>query len=268
MATADHATVEDWARAYVEATDLAHKLDPGPPPRRWAEGRAALRLAAPGRPPELVVAAKARRSLRRHELREPRKRAQLVHVFLHHELQAAELMAWALLAFPGTPPAFRRGLLGILGDELRHMRLYAGHLAALGAAYGDFPVRDWFWQRVASCATPLQFVALLGIGLEGGNLDHARRYERWFAEVGDDEGARLQRLVGDEEVAHVRFAIRWFRAWSGGLAFEDWRRALVEPLTPSLMRGKELARAARQAAGFDEGFLRELEQWDDASPGC
>ena len=40
-------------------------------------------------------------------LRAPERRAALVHTFLHHELQAAELMCWAILAFPDTPEAFR-----------------------------------------------------------------------------------------------------------------------------------------------------------------
>jgi hypothetical protein len=41
--------------------------------------------------------------------RDPRRARRLVHTFLHHELQAAELMAWAILAFPEDARAFRAG---------------------------------------------------------------------------------------------------------------------------------------------------------------
>jgi len=36
------------------------------------------------------------------------------HALANHELQAIELFAWAVLAFPDTPIAFRRGLIAIL----------------------------------------------------------------------------------------------------------------------------------------------------------
>src|SRR5262249_50768073 len=154
----------------------------------------------------------------------------VVHTFLHHELQAAELMAWAILAFPETPLAFRRGLVGIFADEVRHMGLYARHLERLGHAYGDFPVRDWFWERVPRAATAAHFVAVLGIGFEGGNLDHARRFAERFRAAGDEEGAALQERVCAEEIAHVRFAVRWFGELTGARPdFERWARHLPAP---------------------------------------
>jgi len=219
-------------------------------------------MKAPGRPPELDLVGRTKRSASRAQMANPRKRAQLVHTFWHHELQAAELMCWAILAFADAPEAFRRGLLGICLDEIRHMGLYREHLNRLGFKIGDFPVRDWFWQRVASCGTPLQFTALMGMGFEGGNLDHTKRFEAWFDEVGDHEGAELQRIVGDEEVAHVRFAMKWFATWSDGIDFDSWRRALVAPLTPSMMKGASLDDVRRMEAGFSAEFLAELRAWD------
>lgn len=257
-----HEHVEDWALAYVNSTELAGKLDPPPPPRAWRAHATPLRLEGPGRPAELDLVARAPRSVSRSQMGNPHKRAQLLHTFLHHELQAAELMCWALLAFPDAPLAFRKGLLGICRDEIRHMGLYRVHLERLGHRVGDFPVRDWFWQRVASCESPLQFVALMGMGLEGGNLDHTMRYEEWFAAVGDHEGAELQRIVGDEEVAHVRFGLQWFQTWTDGAEFERWRHELVAPLTPTMMKGNDLDLKRRERAGFSAEFLEQLRQWD------
>lgn len=258
------ATVEAWARALVTSTDLGLKTAPPPPPERWEIQPAVERIAAPGRPTELRVVQKSPRSLRSAELRHPTRRARLLHTMWHHEMQAAELFAWAILAFADAPHDFRAGLLRLCCDELRHARAYSQRIEALGAAVGSFPVRDWFWQRVASCATPLQFVALMGLGLEGGNLDHAARCAADFEAVGDAESAAVQRMVECEEIAHVRFAAHWFRVWTGALDFERWRAELVAPLTPSMMKGRVINRAARVEAGLDDRFVDALAAWGSA----
>jgi uncharacterized ferritin-like protein (DUF455 family) len=259
-------TVERWAHDYVLSEDLEHKLAPPAPPGVFEQGPRPRRLARPGRPACLEVVGKARRSLRPGELREPHKRARLLHTFWHHELQAAELMCWAILAFPDTPRSFREGLLGICRDEIRHMGMYAGCLSELGSGIGAFPVRDWFWTRVPACDGPLQFVALLGLGLEGANLDHAGRYAEAFDAAGDARGAAVQRTVAREEIAHVRFAARWFAEWTGAeVEFERWRAALVAPLTPAMFRGRPLDRAARRAAGLSEDFVDALERFEAGS---
>lgn len=188
-----------------------------------------------------------------------RSRAAMVHTFLHHELQAAELFAWAILAFAEAPRAFRRGLLRLCGEELAHLALYAEHLAHLGARVGDFAVRDWFWERVPRCATPESFVALMGLGLEGANLEHSARFAEAFREAGDERGARILEQVEREEVAHVAFAVHWFERFTGRpLAYDAFRDALPAPLTPSALQGRPLNRAARVRAGFDEKFLEQL----------
>ena len=88
---------------------------------------------------------------------------------------------------------------------------------------------------------------------------------RGFARPGTRRGARLQELVGSEEIAHVRFGANWFRAFHSTLDFETWRRALVPPLSPMLMRGRPLQREARLRAGQTEQFLDELEAWQPAA---
>lgn len=256
-------TVEDWAKAYVESESLAHKLTPPPVPDVWEDAPRALRLERPGRPPELRVLARAEKT---RGLATARGRARAMHTFLHHELQAAELMAWAILAFPETPRAFREGLLRITLDEVRHMGMYARHIEHLGFRVGDFAVRDWFWTRVPSAVDAASFVAVMGLGLESANLDHAPRFAARFRAAGDEEGARVQELIGLEEIAHVRFGARWFSVLGGGaegeLDFDRWRRALPAPLTPTFMRGRSLETAARLRAGQTEAFLERLASWE------
>ena len=255
-------TVEAWAHAYIATRSLEEKLAPAPAPRRFRDdGRVAP--AVPGRPAGLRVVAKAPRRPRKAGT--PAARAKLLHTFLHHELQAAELMAWALLAFPTAPLPFRTGLLTILEDELRHAAHYRVALEDLGVAYGDHPVRDWFWERVPRCRTPASFVATLGLGLEAANLEHTARFARLFRAAGDEAGARLQEQIGREEVAHVAFGVRWFEAFCGSLRFEDWSAALPPPLSPLLMRGTPVAREARLRAGMSDAFVRALSEWRPAA---
>jgi uncharacterized ferritin-like protein (DUF455 family) len=263
-----------WALGYVSANTLCHKLAPPvlPPTPTHEAGLArnrAVRLSAPGRPAELVCSwDKYKAPKTAAALRDPKKRAHLLHTFFHHELQAAELMCWACLAFPSTPPSFRRGLLRICLDEVRHMNLYAAHIERLGFTLGAFPVRDWFWQRVPAARTPAEFVAVMGLGFEAGNLDHSERYVSMFREAGDEEAAHLQETVGREELQHVSFAAHWFRELSGELDFAGWLASLPAPLSPMVMRGRPLAREARRAAGFADDFLDRLESWQPVSPGC
>jgi len=253
-------TVERWAWDYVTTTRLDAKLAPEPPaaPLRWEGAAVPRRLDAPGRPPELRVSARADKT---RGLAAPSGRARALHAFLHHELQAAELMGWAILAFPEGPREFREGLLRIALDEIRHMRLYAEQIARLGHRVGDFPVRDWFWTRVPTCADPASFVAVMGLGLESANLEHTASFAARFREAGDEEGARVQEVIGLEEIGHVRFGVRWFSHFTGGLDFATWTRALPPPLTPLLMRGRPLRRDARRRAGQTERFIDELDAW-------
>lgn len=253
-------SVEEWAARYIASEDLLYKCAPPGAPHRF-DDVAPRCVNAPGRPRELLRDSGRARSLTRESMREPRNRAKLLHKFWHHELQAAELMCWALLRFADAELEFRRGLLHICHDELRHMRLYQAHISSLGFALGDFPVRDWFWERVPTCSSKVAFVALLGMGLEAANLEHTARFATWFDFVGDTAGAELQHQVGREEVAHVRFATRWFRTWTGRDDFEHWSNALPEPLSPLLMRGKTINRDARRKAEMSDAFIDALSAW-------
>lgn len=249
-------------------TSLRAKLAPPAPPRRWAADLGVelppIDIAAPGRPRELTVVSKGHRTPKVTALRDPRVRAEQLHTFMHHELQAAELMCRALLAYPQTPAAFRRGLIQIALDEVRHMAMYAGHIESLGFAFGDFPVNDWFWRKLRPGTPPLSFVALMGLGFEGGNLDHTQRFADRFRRAGDERGAQIQEQIGEEEIPHVRFAAHWFERFSGSpVSFEAWAAALPAPLTPLLMRGRPVQREARARAGYSREFIDKLSDYTE-----
>jgi uncharacterized ferritin-like protein (DUF455 family) len=259
-------SIERWCLAYLLTPGWAEKLAPPAPPRVFS-GERIEPPSRPARGPAFKLAAHGEKSTGKSALLSAERRARLVHSFLHHELQAAELMAWAVLRFPDAPRALRRGLVKILLDEVRHMNLYAGYLRARGYEPGAFPVRDWFWERVPSCTDLPAFLATLGLGLEGANLDHASRFATRFREAGDEEAARIEEVVGREEIPHVRFALRWFvrlspRVRAGEALFDAWRASLPEPLSPILMRGKPIARELRARAGQGGAFLEALEAFE------
>ncbi len=254
------ASVEEWARAYVTSPSLAYKMAPPRPPLLF-DNKVDELPPQPGRPAELSLDEHRLRNLTAAALRDPKKRAFLIHTFWHHELQAAELMCWAILAFPETPEAFRRGLLRIALDEIRHMSMYAQHLESLSFHVGAFPVNDWFWTRIPLAKTPSAFVSAMNIGFEGGNLDHGLRFAERFEQAGDSEAARIQRTIVEEEIPHVAFGMRWLERFCGDATFETWQANIVAPLSPMLMRGKTLNRRARAKAGQTEAFVNALEHW-------
>jgi uncharacterized ferritin-like protein (DUF455 family) len=259
-------SVEDWAVHYIESVELSVKLAPPSPPEHFLSAPP-RRLPAPGRPPELTIAKKGERLPKAQALIEPRHRARVLHAFFHHEMQAAELMCWAILAFSDAELAFRQGLLRVCLDEIRHMNIYRRHINALGFAIGDFGVRDWFWSKVPECQTKLNFVAVMGMGLEAANLEHAPTFAERFRAVGDEAGARIQEEVAGDELAHVRFGTHWFKVWSGGCDFETWVEALPKPWSPWVLKGDPLAIETRRTAGMSDAFLSALAAYEPEKKG-
>jgi uncharacterized ferritin-like protein (DUF455 family) len=252
------ADIDAWAKHYVLATDLGVKLAPPPVPRSFNPTSATARLEKPGRPAIFRAAHRKERTPRLEALKDPVFRARVLHAFFHHELQAAELMCWAVLAFADAEPEFKKGLVGICLDEIRHMNLYREHIEALGSKIGDFGVRDWFWKRVPSCETKLAFVAVMGMGFEAANLEHAGDFAARFRAVGDEAGALVQERIAAEEVAHVGFATRWFARWTGGSDFDEWVSHLPPPLSPMVLHGDPIAEEARRKAGMSPEFIAAL----------
>lgn len=255
-------TLERWAFDLVTSDQLTHKRAPGTPPAARDPGFSPLRLEAPGRPTEVQRVARRRKTPRAGALVSPVRRAELLHVFAHHELQAAELFAWAMLAFADAPDAFVRGLSALACDEARHFAAYELELARLGHPFGSFPVRDWFWKHVPALRTPASFCAFVGLGLESANLDHTQRFESELRAAGDARAAELTESIGREEIAHVRFAARWFRTFTGTLDFDTFLASLPAPLSPMLFRGRPLDRAARADAGWPDAMMDALDRWE------
>ncbi len=253
--------LRDFAHTIVTTEDLALKLaappagltddEPGPP----------LRIEGPGRPPEL-------RFQRRIEvpsiegMPDPAQRPRILHALANHELQAAELFAWALLAFPDAPEGFRQGLLRILADEQRHTRMYIARVEDAGARFGDYPVNGYFWSKIEAITTPLRFLCAMSLTFENANLDHTLEYEEAARRAGDAKTAAVIERVHRDEIEHVRFGWTWLQVFKNEdeSAWDAYRANLTWPLRPAKARGRTFHREAREAAGLDPEIIRRLEE--------
>jgi uncharacterized ferritin-like protein (DUF455 family) len=253
--------IRDFARDLVTTEDLVRKLGAPPAGLTDEEPGPPLRIERPGRPPEL-------RFQRRIEvppsegMPDPAQRPRILHALANHELQAAELFAWALLAFPDAPKDFRQGLLRILADEQRHTRMYIARVEDAGARFGDFPVSGYFWSKVESITTPLRFLCAMSLTFENANLDHTLEYEEAARRAGDAKTAAVIERVHLDEIEHVRFGWAWLQAFKreDESAWDAYRANLTWPLRPAKARGRTFHSEGREAAGLEAEFIRRLEE--------
>jgi uncharacterized ferritin-like protein (DUF455 family) len=260
--------VRDHARAIVLANDLAGKLatagalelDDAEPP---------LVIAAPGRPAALAIQPGRKVPVPPIAgMTDPAQRARILHALANHELQAIELFAWALLAFPAAPRPFRAGLAAILADEQRHLGLYLDRLAAHGVAFGDHPVTGHFWGKLDQLATPLGFVCAMGLTFENANLDFAGEYAAAARAAGDAATAEVLDVVHADEIGHVRFGWTWLGKLGGDAdPWATYTGALAFPLGPHRARGARFDAEARRRAGFSDDFIARLAAIAPRRPG-
>lgn len=258
-----------FALGVVLGPSLAVKLAAPPTEMTDAEPRVAVLPLEPGRPDDLRI--RPGREVKRLPslagMRDPRQRGRIIHALANHELQAAELYAWAILAYPLAPAAFRLDLLRILTEEQRHARMYISRLATCGLVFGDQPVTGYFWHKASGFREhPLRFVCAMALTFENANLDHTVDLEAAARAAGDDATAAVIRRVRADEVGHVAFGWRWLEAfkeptssmWEAYIAHVSW------PLRPALARGRGFNRQDRLAAGLDPEFIRRLEMAESA----
>lgn len=259
--------IREYALGLLRADSLEGKFVPPPATPTDEHPGEALRVEAPARPAELVPVARAPRVPPRDGMHDPAQRARILHAFANHELQAVEIFAWALLAFPSAPAKFRRGLLGLIADEQRHLRLYVDALGAVPGGFGSLPVNAYFWGKLDALTTPLAFVCSFCLVFENANLDHCLDYAGAARDAGELETAAILERVHLDEQRHVAFGLTWLKALmpKGADALETWRSQLQWPLRPQLARGRRFYPEAREGTGLDAGFLACLAAADDES---
>ncbi len=213
----------------------------------------------------------------------PDARRDCLARFAHHELQAVEYFAWALLRWPDAPPELRRGLVSALVDEQRHCRLYLDRLAALGGRFDTDDHSDYFWQQAPAIAEAEHglraFLSAMGLTLEQANLDFTLTYRDAFRAAGDEESAAICQVVHDDEIAHVALAVRWLERLSEPPDTEDdedaadlhhYLETVPFPLGPARAKGRRFAVEPRRRAGLSDAMIEHVRearvQERDATP--
>ena len=223
---------------------------------------AALRLQEPVRPAELAFAARRSGPAMPHPetFVDPRRRAVAHHIMANHELQALEVMAWMLLAFPAAPREFRIGLAHVMQDEQRHTLMHMERAAALGLRFGELPVNCYIWKKALSFQSVLEYLAGLPLTFEGRNLDHTLEFEEYFLKAGDPKSAAIMKAIHRDEISHVAFGMEWLRRLKpeGQSEWDAYVAHLHYPLRPSKSVGDVFHAEPRLAAGMTEDFVNRL----------
>ena len=232
--------------------------------RSWTDKRPgeAWRPERPARPQELQFAARRTAPVmpKPGALKDEKKRAIAHHIMANHELQALEVMAWMLVAFPDAPAEFRRGMVEVMADEQRHTRLHIDRAAALGLRFGELPVNSYIWQKAQQFECVLDYLAGLPLVFEGANLDHTLEFATYFEQAGDERGAAILRAIHQDEIQHVAFGLEWLRRLKPPEQ-SDWdafQSHLKWPLRAEKARGELFQREARRAAGMSDDFIDQL----------
>ena len=254
-------TLRDLAARVLLSADISLKLRPVAGELPDDDRGSPVRVSEPARPAGLRFVYKRNGpALPRGAALEDRGRRGVAHhILANHELQAAEVMASVLLAFPNAPSDFRRELGGILRDELRHTRMHLARAAACGVRFGDCTVNGHVWLSAARFRSELEYLAVLPLVFEARNLDESVDLADQFDAAGDAKGAAVMRRIHDDEIGHVAFGLRWLRELGGNAdAFDLWTASMEEPNKPRRSVGRAFLEEPRRAAGMDAAFLAKL----------
>jgi len=253
--------LHEFATRLLFSDSLTDKLSA---PMMFTDDRRSAPLlgkVTPGRSPEISITSSkaAPKSPTPRSILDINTRGAALYTFAHHELQAIELMALALLRFPEAPKGFRLGLANIIKEEQLHFSLYQRAAEKTGVSMRDIGGGDFFWKSVENLSTPADFLAALSLTFEQANLDFSLYWKRAFEEIEEFEIARILQKVYNDEVKHVAHGMRWFNEFTSNGGFEAFKLSLKFPLSVGRAKGPIFDRLGRQRAGLSDDFIDEME---------
>lgn len=221
----------------------------------------------PGREPRLKFSSETIKFPRKASLADKQQKAKALHFFANHELLAIEMLAAALLIFPTHTDediSFKKTLVATLADEQKHFTLYTDRMNDFGVNFGDFPINNFFWDKMQFVQTRSQFSSLLSLTFESANLDFSLYYSKLFRSLGDESTAKILDEVYKDEIRHVGAGVHWMNQWrEDKTLWQYYLENLPELVTPARAKGMEFDTNSRIRAGLDNDFISLLEQYRD-----
>jgi uncharacterized ferritin-like protein (DUF455 family) len=188
--------------------------------------------------------------------------------FANHELQAIEVMAFALLKFSHISKQQKIEIYQTICEEQKHFQLYCKRIVDLGYQFGDFPLNNFFIKSFSSLGSIDEYYALMALTFETANLDFLIYYRNVFKELGDDKTCEVMDVVYKDEIKHVAIGNSNLTKSILNLKEEKtlwsyYLELLPVQVTPSRSKGKNISIESRLLAGLDQSFIDSCVNYKD-----
>ena len=184
-------------------------------------------------------------------------RIALWHALAHIEFVAIDLALDMAGRFgESMGQAFVSDFLSVAADEAMHFALLDRKLDSLGSHYGALPAHDGLWSAAKDTAHDVAArLALVPMVLEARGLDVTPTTLERVRSQGDENGAKILQRILDDEIRHVAFGSKHFRAVCASRNEnppESWQK-LVQLYFSGTLK-PPFNDSARSAAGLSRDF--------------
>jgi len=152
--------------------------------------------------------------------------------------------------------AFVSDFLSVAADEAMHFAILERKLDSLGSFYGALPAHDGLWSAARDTAHDVAArLAIVPMVLEARGLDVTPATLTRVRAQGDENGVKILQRILDDEIRHVAFGAKHFRAICaarGENPPKSWRNLVKRHFSGGLK--PPFNDSARSAAGLSRDF--------------
>lgn len=184
-------------------------------------------------------------------------RIALWHSLAHIEFVAIDLALDMAGRFgESMGQALVSDFLSVAADEAMHFAILERKLDSLGSFYGALPAHDGLWSAARDTAHDVAArLAIVPMVLEARGLDVTPATLTRVRAQGDENGAKILQRILDDEIRHVAFGAKHFRAICaarGENPPKSWRNLVKRHFSGGLK--PPFNDSARSAAGLSRDF--------------
>ncbi|MBY6127481.1 ferritin-like domain-containing protein [Qipengyuania aquimaris] len=184
-------------------------------------------------------------------------RIALWHALAHIEFVAIDLALDMAGRFgESMGQVFVSDFLSVAADEAMHFALLERKLDSLDSHYGALPAHDGLWSAAQDTANDVAArLAIVPMVLEARGLDVTPATLERVRAQGDENGAKILQRILDDEIRHVAYGAKHFRAVCaerGENPPETWRKLVKTHFSGGLK--PPFNDSARSAAGLSRDF--------------